>query len=53
MEIFIEKDPQWDHDRLMQADIAGFVFQHGLKDLLLVRRHHFGGLFCWEESCTL
>ncbi|WP_244277159.1 hypothetical protein [Synechococcus sp. GEYO] len=36
----------------MQADIAGFVFQHGCKDLLLVR-HHFGGLFCWEESCTL
>ena len=51
MGTFIEEHPQWDQYRLVQAAIAGFLFQQGCKDPS-VMRHHLGGLFC-RESCTL
>ena len=51
MGAFIEEHPQWDQYRLVQAAIAGFLFQQGCKDPSVVR-HYLGGLFR-RESCTL
>ena len=51
MGTFIEEHPQWDQYRLVQAAIAGFLFQQGCKDPSVVR-HYLGGLFRLE-SCTL
>jgi hypothetical protein len=51
MGTFIEEHPQWDQYRLVQAAIAGFLFQQGCKDPSVVR-HYLGGLFR-RESCTL
>ena len=51
MGTFIEEHPQWDQYRLVQAAIAGFLFQHGCKDPSVVR-HYLGGLFN-RESCAL
>jgi hypothetical protein len=36
--------PQWDQYRLMQAALAGFLFQHGSQDRA-VARHYLDGLF--------
>ena len=52
MGMFIEEHPQWDQYRLVQAAIAGFLFQQGCKDPSVLR-HYLGGLFSREESCTL
>ena len=52
MGTFIEEHPQWDQYRLVQAAIAGFLFQQGCKDPSVLR-HYLGGLFCRGESCTL
>ena len=51
MKGFIEKHPHWDQYRLVQAAIAGFLFQQGCKDPSVVR-HYLGGLF-HRESCKL
>lgn len=44
MREFIRLHPQWDQYRLMQAALAGFLFQHGAKDRA-VARHYLNGLF--------
>ena len=51
MGAFIEEHSHWDQYRLVQAAIAGFLFQQGCKDPSVVR-HYLSGLFC-RESCTL
>ncbi len=44
MREFIRLHPQWDQYRLMQAALAGFLFQHGCNDRV-VARHYLDGLF--------
>lgn len=44
MREFIRLHPQWDQYRLMQAALAGFLFQHGCSDRA-VARHYLDGLF--------
>ena len=44
MSQFIETHPQWDQYRLVQAAIAGFLFQQGCKELAVVQ-HCLSGLF--------
>lgn len=44
MREFIRLHPQWDQYRLMQAALAGFLFQHGATDRA-VARHYLDGLF--------
>jgi hypothetical protein len=44
MREFISLHPQWDQYRLMQAALAGFLFQHGCEDRA-VARHYLDGLF--------
>ena len=44
MREFIRVHPQWDQYRLMQAALAGFLFQHGCNDRA-VARHYLDGLF--------
>lgn len=44
MGAFISEHPQWDQYRLVQAAIAGFLFQQGCKERSVVR-HYLGGLF--------
>lgn len=41
---FISGHPQWDQYRLMQAALAGFLFQHGCQERA-VARHYLDGLF--------
>jgi len=44
MREFIRLHPQWDQYRLMQAALAGFLFQNGCQDRAVVR-HYLDGLF--------
>ena len=44
MREFIRIHPQWDQYRLMQAALAGFLFQHASHDRA-VARHYLDGLF--------
>ena len=44
MELFVSEHPQWDQYHLVQAPIAGFLFQQGCKERSVVR-HYLGGLF--------
>jgi hypothetical protein len=44
MAAFVRTHPQWDQYRLMQAALAGFLFQHGCQDRA-VARHYLDGLF--------
>ncbi|MEB3306829.1 MAG: DUF2811 domain-containing protein [Cyanobacteriota bacterium] len=44
MGAFIATHPQWDQYRLMQAAVAGFLFQHGAQERCVVR-HYLQGLF--------
>jgi hypothetical protein len=44
MREFIRLHPQWDQYRLMQAALAGFLFQHGAKERS-VARHYLDCLF--------
>jgi hypothetical protein len=44
MREFVRVHPQWDQYRLMQAALAGFLFQHGSQDRA-VARHYLDGLF--------
>ena len=41
---FIRLHPQWDQYHVMQAALAGFLFQHGCQDRAVVR-HYLDGLF--------
>ena len=41
---FIGDHPQWDQYRLMQAALAGFLFQQGCQERAVVR-HYLNGLF--------
>jgi hypothetical protein len=41
---FISGHPNWDQYRLLQAAVAGFLFQQGCKDRA-VSRHYLDGLF--------
>ena len=49
---FINNHPQWDQYRLMQAAIAGFLFQQGCQDHAVVR-HYLDGLFRSISSAAL
>ena len=44
MRAFISSHPNWDQYRLLQAALAGFLFQHGCKERA-VSRHYLDGLF--------
>jgi hypothetical protein len=44
MREFISGHPNWDQYRLLQASVAGFLFQHGSKERA-VTRHYLDGLF--------
>jgi hypothetical protein len=44
MRDFVRTHPQWDQYRLMQAALAGFLFQQGCQDRA-VARHYLDGLF--------
>ena len=44
MSAFIDEHPQWDQYRLVQAAIAGFLFQRGCKERAVVH-HYLSGLF--------
>ncbi len=52
MREFVRTHPQWDQYRLMQASLAGFLFQHGSSDRA-VARHYLNGLFRREGSRQL
>ena len=49
MREFVRVHPQWDQYRLMQAALAGFLFQQGCQDRA-VARHYLDGLFQKEGS---
>ena len=49
MREFIHHHPQWDQYRLMQAALAGFLFQHGCQDRA-VARHYLDGLFQRQKN---
>jgi hypothetical protein len=44
MREFISNRPNWDQYRLLQAAVAGFLFQHGCSNRA-VSRHYLDGLF--------
>ena len=50
MAAFIADHPQWDQYRLVQAAIAGFLFQQGCQDRA-VAQHYLQGLFQRDERC--
>ena len=49
MREFVRTHPQWDQYRLVQAALAGFLFQHGSKDRA-VAKHYLNGLFQREST---
>ena len=50
MREFISSHPNWDQYRLLQAALAGFLFQHGSKDRA-VSRLYLDGLFQRDPPC--
>ena len=44
MQIYIEKHPNWDQYRLLQAALAGFLIQNGISSRL-VTRLYIGNMF--------
>jgi hypothetical protein len=44
MRAFVRSHPSWDHYRLMQVALAGFLFQQGSRERA-VARHYLDGLF--------
>jgi hypothetical protein len=44
MATFIQKHPEWDQYRLIQASVAAFLFQQGCKEPAVVQ-HYLNGLF--------
>jgi fermentation-respiration switch protein FrsA (DUF1100 family) len=49
MRDYISGHPNWDQYRLLQAAVAGFLFQHGCKDRA-VSHHYLNGLFQREAG---
>ena len=47
MKTFIEKHPNWDQYRLLQAALAGFLIQNGSRSRLITR------LFIWNMFGSL
>ncbi|MCS5697984.1 DUF2811 domain-containing protein [Cyanobium sp. FGCU-52] len=52
MRDFVRRHPQWDQYRLMQAALAGFLFQHGATDRA-VARHYLDGLFRRDPATSV
>ena len=49
MKDYIEKHPNWDQYRLLQAALAGFLMQNGISSRLITRLYignMFGSRFC-------
>ena len=44
MKVYIEKHPNWDQYRLLQAALAGFLIQNGISSRLLTRLY-IGNMF--------
>ena len=44
MKIYIEKHPNWDQYRLLQAALAGFLIQNGISSRLITRLY-IGNMF--------
>tara|TARA_Y100001968_G_C19069150_1_gene577468 strand:- start:267 stop:530 length:264 start_codon:yes stop_codon:yes gene_type:complete len=44
MKVFIEKHPNWDQYRLLQAALAGFLIQNGTSSRLITRLY-VGNMF--------
>ena len=44
MKVYIEKHPNWDQYRLLQAAIAGFLIQNGISSRLITRIY-IGNMF--------
>ena len=44
MKVYIEKHPNWDQYRLLQAALAGFLIQHGISSRLITRLY-IGNMF--------
>ncbi len=44
MRIYIEKHPNWDQYRLLQAALAGFLIQNGISSRLITRLY-IGNMF--------
>tara|TARA_Y100001968_G_scaffold99440_1_gene89466 strand:- start:186 stop:449 length:264 start_codon:yes stop_codon:yes gene_type:complete len=44
MNVFIEKHPNWDQYRLLQAALAGFLMQNGISSRLITRLY-IGNMF--------
>ena len=44
MRVFIEKHPNWDQYRLLQAALAGFLIQNGISSRLITRLY-IGNMF--------
>jgi hypothetical protein len=48
MRRFIERHPNWDHYRLVQAALAGFLVQNGVSSRSITRLY-VGNLFCRQS----
>ena len=44
MKVYIEKHPNWDQYRLLQAALAGFLMQNGISSRLITRLY-IGNMF--------
>ena len=44
MNVYIEKHPNWDQYRLLQAALAGFLIQNGISSRLITRLY-IGNMF--------
>ena len=44
MKVYIEKHPNWDQYRLLQAALAGFLIQNGINSRLITRLY-IGNMF--------
>ena len=44
MKVYIEKHPNWDQYRLLQAALAGFLIQNGIHSRLITRLY-IGNMF--------
>ena len=44
MQVYIERHPNWDQYRLLQAALAGFLIQNGIRSRLITRLY-IGNMF--------
>ena len=49
MKVYIEKHPNWDQYRLLQAALAGFLIQNGISSRLITRLY-IGNMFGYNLS---